>query len=229
MKMRRQSKKERRQKKRDQIRNKRLIKKYPWLIPRSLVPRSHSWTCKIIKDYDYTWTELDALGEGWTKAFGKMMCEEIQQDLEKHDFVKEFRIMEVKEKYGSARIYTGGVPLESQVHQIIDKYEYISQNVCYCCGRPDTPITNAGWILPLCKECYEKDSYHHRPYDEIIDPEDDCRIPDSYKIIHGVGDSEWIETIDIKDTVEKIRRQWEKRENKRQRARERRLQKISER
>ena len=61
------TKNERIKKKKDIIRNKKLIKKYPWLIPRN------RWTDKIPNDYDYSWTELDSMEDGWRKAFGEMM------------------------------------------------------------------------------------------------------------------------------------------------------------
>ena len=56
------------------ILNKSLIKKYPWLIPRS------RRTGKVINNYDYTWTELDAMPKGWREAFGELLCEEIQEE-----------------------------------------------------------------------------------------------------------------------------------------------------
>ena len=56
--------------------NRWLCMKYPWLLPRN------RWTDKEIEDYDYSWTELDAMPEGWREAFGEQMCEEIQKVLE---------------------------------------------------------------------------------------------------------------------------------------------------
>ena len=58
--------------------NKQLIEKYSWLYPH------YQWTGEKVEDYDYTWTELDALSEGWRKAFGELLCEEIQEELEKN-------------------------------------------------------------------------------------------------------------------------------------------------
>lgn len=86
-------------------RNKELIKRFPWLMPRN------RWTDKIPEDFDYSYTELDAMPDGWRDAFGIEMCEKIQSELEKFGYVDKFRITQIKEKYGGLRFYTGGVPI----------------------------------------------------------------------------------------------------------------------
>lgn len=93
--------------------NKALLEKYPWLTP------TNRWTGKKITDcmngkqkgfwlndsdkypeYDYTYTELDDMPDGWRIAFGDQMCEEIHQELVKFNFLNEYRIVQIKEKYG---------------------------------------------------------------------------------------------------------------------------------
>lgn len=88
------SKKERKKKKKIRMLNKRLVKKYPWLMPRNV------WTGKILDNYHYTFTEYDCLGEGWQRAFGKMMLEDIDEELRKNNHRNKYIIYEVKEKYG---------------------------------------------------------------------------------------------------------------------------------
>ena len=53
--------------------NKELIKRYPFLLPRN------RWTGEVAEDYDYHYTELDGMPDGWRIAFGKQMCEEIRE------------------------------------------------------------------------------------------------------------------------------------------------------
>ena len=132
--------------------------------------------------------------------------------------------MQLKEKYGRNELYVGYAP--KSVHNIIEKYGEISEHVCCFCGKPDVAITNAGWILPMCEHCFKKQKWHNREYEEFIDPEDDNRIPDSYQIKIGTKDKEWIEEYNIKETADKIRRNWEKREKQRKRAREKRTQRL---
>ena len=51
--------------------NKKLIEKYPFLMPRNV------WTDELLKDYDYSFTLYDEMPKGWADAFGMQMLEEI--------------------------------------------------------------------------------------------------------------------------------------------------------
>lgn len=55
--------------------NQKLIERFPFLIPRN------RWTGKVPEDYDYSYTELDSMPDGWRKAFGEQMCEDIRDEL----------------------------------------------------------------------------------------------------------------------------------------------------
>ena len=55
--------------------NRELIERYPFLMPRNC------WTGKIPEEFNYSYTELDAMPDGWRKAFGERMCEEIREAL----------------------------------------------------------------------------------------------------------------------------------------------------
>lgn len=122
--------------------NKALIKEYPFLLPRN------RWTGKVTEDYDYSWTELDAMPDGWRKAFGIKMCKEIKEAL--GDYIDKYRIMQIKEKYGGLRWYDSGAP--RGVYDIISKYEKLSNYICILCGAPATKVS-LGWISPFCDDC----------------------------------------------------------------------------
>jgi len=124
--------------------NQDLIGKYPWLKPRN------RWSGEDINDYDYRFTELDAMPTGWRIAFGEKMCEELQRELFETDSVDTFQIAEIKEKYGGLRFYIGEA--SEKIHKIIDKYESLSYNICIKCGAP-AKWTTCGWISPFCDEC----------------------------------------------------------------------------
>ena len=134
----RMTKKARKRKKKLQMRNKRLIKEYYWLLPRNV------WTGKPLKNYDYTFIEW-GWSEGWDKAFGMMYLKELGDEI-KRIGQKNFMILQQKEKFGSCRNYVNGTSREA--HDIIDKYEALSQNICYFCGRPDTPMTTLDKEIP---------------------------------------------------------------------------------
>jgi len=181
--------------------NKELIQKYPFLRPRSV------WSGEPVKDYDYTYTEWDAIPDGWKISFGDMMLEELGEELTKAGLINEFRIDQIKEKFGELRMYTHGGNKETEA--IIDKYSHLSRNICINCGKPDVHMTYGGWIFPCCKECWENNKYHTSPYNDLIDADDDGRMTDQIhkKIYYANGKTEEV-YIDIKDTAEKIREHW---------------------
>jgi len=130
-------------------RNKTLIEKYPFLLVR------HRMTAEVHPDYDYTYTELDSMPSGWRKAFGIRMCDEIKEAL--GDQLHDYRITDIKEKYGSLRWYDAGA--NEEVYKVISKYEEISSVTCISCGKPATKITK-GWITPVCDRHYP---INHKP------------------------------------------------------------------
>ena len=124
-------------------RNKKLAERYPFLKP-------SAW---ILPNYNYEFTFLDHLPQGWRKAFGEEMCEEILSSLDEEDAVDDFQILEIKEKYGMMRIaYAGGT---AKIHnEIIPKYEKLSQQRCFVCGREIKQLYMLGsWLVPLCMDC----------------------------------------------------------------------------
>lgn len=128
--------------------NKELIEKYPWLLPRN------RWTGEVIKDYDYSFTELDDMPDGWRIAFGEQFCADIQHELDKlkPETAADFRIIQTKEKFGQLRFYTNWVT--ESLDEVIRRYENLSERTCIKCGAPATKITT-GWITPLCDKCAE--------------------------------------------------------------------------
>lgn len=188
--------------------NKSLIKKYPWLILRS------RRTGKVADDYDYTWTELDAMPRGWREAFGELLCEEIQKELEKYNFVNEYSIVQIKEKFGELRWYDNGYPSGSRLHEIIENYSACSGNICIFCGELDVPCTD-GWITPVCKNCIKKININDPDtYWEKISKE---QFPHTLPLTRGYR--QWSKDkdepedviIDLTSTVQKIRKRYAER------------------
>ena len=144
-------------KKQIKMKNKRLCKRYPFLIPR------HIWTDKIMwkvpkSDWRYTqpysYTELDMMPDGWRKAFGEQMCEEIREALIKANYLYDYRITQIKEKYGTLRWYDFGAP--ASVHDIIDRYEDLSGHTCMICGAPAETKSDGYWLDTICNKCADK-------------------------------------------------------------------------
>ena len=89
--------------------------------------------------------------EGWRKAFVIQMCKKKKKALLKKgkEYLRDYRILQIKEKYGSLCWYDNGSTVE--VSKIIDKYAYISERTCIVCGELAdiyTPIEY--WKCPYC-------------------------------------------------------------------------------
>jgi len=207
---------------REQLKNWILCGKYPFLIPKYW--NRDTMQYEIDKDYDYKFTELDDMPDGWRKAFGEMMCEEIKQELIRCNYLNEYMITQIKEKYGELRWYDSGTPVDCKVPEIIDKYSMLSRNICIICGKPDVPITDNGWISPYCKNCFttptdwykkehpdkiDKFIKAHGDYWEKCNNKQCSRMIDSYSV-HTWSKDKGDETItyDISETANKIRVKW---------------------
>lgn len=85
------------------------------------------------------------------------MCEEIDKVLRKANYQNDYRIHEIKEKYGSLRWYTNSIPekIFKEHNKIIQKYEKLSEHTCIICGE-NGKMTNHGWLMPLCKDCEDE-------------------------------------------------------------------------
>ena len=126
--------------------NKELCERYPFLIP------WNRWSGDPVPDYDYSYTELDNMPEGWRRAFGLRMCEDLRNALIDDNDLYRWRIVQLKEKYGELRLYDNGHKIGSTVPMIIDRYAKLSMRTCIQCGAPATRMTT-GWISPYCEKC----------------------------------------------------------------------------
>lgn len=128
-----------------------------------------------------TYTELNAIDKGWRKRFGIQFCKELKHVILESGgkkYMKDFRIMQIKEKWGRLECY---VNLYSpEVTRVIEKYGYISQYVCVECGK-DAVKKTMGWISPYCDEhvpknqnwiwiepVYEWSNLEHKKYNESV-------------------------------------------------------------
>lgn len=131
--------------------NQLLCEKHPWLLP------YNAYSGKLPKDYNYEYTWLDELEEGWRVAFGDQLIEDIQAalDMLPLEIRNNFRILQIKEKYAMLRIYTSPTPVA--IHEVIGKYEELSKWICGRCGKRATRIST-GWYYPFCDDCLKKEN-----------------------------------------------------------------------
>ena len=121
-----------------------LTEEYPYLLPRTMT------TGEVHPDYDYEFImgEYD-LPEGCMELF-LQCCEDPKEPLIKADRLDKFRFLQIKEKWGRMELYNNGASKE--VHRIIDKYRFLSQQVCSICGKPASVMTY-GYVCPFCSKC----------------------------------------------------------------------------
>ena len=128
------------------ILNKNLCEKYPFLVPRN------RFSGEVVENYDYSYTELDEMPDGWRKAFGEQICEEIQRELNKlpEKYRLSYRILQIKEKFGYLCWYCNWYT--DEMDKIIRKYEHLSERTCIDCGAAATKVS-VGWISSYCDNC----------------------------------------------------------------------------
>ena len=129
--------------------------------------------------YDYSYTEIDSaeISEAWKEKLLLPMIEEIRKaliseekkrtesaearrkfakwycddyDKEHDDYLHVWRITQIKEKYGTLRMYSNFET--KKIRKIIGKYSALSERTCYFCGEP-AEFVSTGYILPYCRKC----------------------------------------------------------------------------
>lgn len=128
--------------------NKELIAEYPFLLPRNV------FTDKVLDSYDYSYTLLDDMPKGWKLAFGEQMCKELKRVLIDEGFLYDYRILQIKEKFGQLRWYDNCG--SEMLWKVISKYEDLSKYTCIECGNKGKVRKLFGWISPYCDDCYKK-------------------------------------------------------------------------
>ena len=130
----------------EQKKNYELCMKYPILVPKN------AWMGEEFEDYDYEYTMLNHIEDGWRIAFGEEWAKEIQEAINKipdEDRDKVY-IIQLKEKFGRFRQYFSYYT--DELDTVVHKYEELSKRICIKCGKPATKI-NINWISPYCDDC----------------------------------------------------------------------------
>ena len=161
--------------------NEGLVLKYPWLEPHN------RWTGNVPDTYDYSYTELDEMPDGWRLAFGDQMCEEIEKELERFDYQDKYEIVQIKEKFGGLRWYDNGTPFKTSEKPVKEferkgfdvlKRDWDPSKYCLRDLWSDHYISpfdeNVDMSLEEIDE-YNKDAVHHYALYEIID---ECKVPE---------------------------------------------------
>ena len=90
-------------------------------------------------------------GDGWFELI-KELCEKL-----KALQLKDFKVIQVKEKFGGLRFYyaiNGKPERVDEVDRLINEAEGKSCRTCETCGKPGKSEDD-GWITTLCPDCRE--------------------------------------------------------------------------
>lgn len=121
--------------------------------------------------YSMTW--YDYIPEGWKKAFGKQLTKDLKAVTKG---VKDFKIGDVKEKWGSLRIYPMGSATD-EIWDLLHRYEQLSMCYCQKCGDPVRYRTK-GWVSYLCETCFMQHmrSSSYSTIGEVCKAYEECRL-----------------------------------------------------
>lgn len=119
----------------------------------SLIGFFHNYVLQVLFCLP-TFIEWDAVEKGWKKAFGNQYLKDLKKQLKKDKILYKWRITQIKEKFGTFRLYCNYG--SNELYNLIDKYEKLSWETCINCGKPSTHIST-GWISPYCEECAKKE------------------------------------------------------------------------
>ena len=165
--------------------------KYPFMKSRNV------WTDKFM---GYGHTLYDEIPVGWRKAFGKDFLEDLRKALIKDHDLYRFRFTQIKEKYGTLRLYNNGASENTQL--VLNRYEQYSILYCVDCGQP-TEYETIGWVEYLCEDCFEKrlkDNYDEErdgPFEEYSK-----RLKDICRLEKEQDETDEIEIIEVEEGEE---------------------------
>ena len=154
-----------------------IIKNFFFCLKYPFWRATNVWTGKYL-GYSFTW--YDDIPEGWQKAFGKQLSDEIKQVGEK--YLKEHKEkkwkdslywQQIKEKYGELRLYASAI---KEIMKVLEKYEMMSIGYCINCGKPARYQTK-GWLSFQCEDCFTNFCKEYDYSDEEIEEaKKQCRL-----------------------------------------------------
>ena len=139
----------------EQRKNYELCMKYPILVPHN------AFTGKEVDAYDYEFTRLNNIPEGWRKAFGEDWARELQEAVNKlpEGEREEWYIVDLKEKFGQFDQFFSSY--SDDINVVEQKYSRLSLRTCIKCGVRATKMSR-GWICPYCSSCTESIGAYER-------------------------------------------------------------------
>ena len=97
---------------------------------------------------------------GWNHILEQLFSK-IEKRLSENNDLRDpdmgFRIDQIKEKFGSLRIYV--TTMDNQIHDWVNEAEKASGITCEICGNEGSLHKKGIWLKTLCSNCAEKMNY----------------------------------------------------------------------
>ncbi len=90
-------------------------------------------------------------GDGWLPIIEELFAG-FQELADRDGTAGRFRVTQVKEKYGTLRVYHNG---GEEYEALVEKAEALSEVTCDVCGQQGT-MRDDGWVMVRCDGCYRK-------------------------------------------------------------------------
>lgn len=91
-------------------------------------------------------------GEGWHPLIVELL-DKIQSIVDKNPDYKDLRVVQIKEKYATLRVYLNYEP--DEIWNLIQEYEQKSAETCELCSKKGRERDIGHWYKTLCDKCYK--------------------------------------------------------------------------
>lgn len=92
-------------------------------------------------------------GSGWKELYTPIFEYIEKYNASKKEDEEEMRILQVKEKFGSLRVYVNFYTEE--LRKLIEEAEEKSYTTCEFCGTTENIGHTVGWITTCCRDCVQ--------------------------------------------------------------------------
>lgn len=107
---------------------------------------------EIVKKYENILSCSIECDNGWLDIIN-YACRHISRRVDNTNYTN-FKIVQIKEKFGSLRIYT--TSSDDYINGVVAMATSMSMCVCEVCGNKGITRTDKSWVRTLCDECNSK-------------------------------------------------------------------------
>jgi hypothetical protein len=111
----------------------------------------------LIPVWQEGWPLTLAVGDGWLPLINTLVNELLEAD-------PDIKIMQVKQKFGSLRVYA--TPNSQESRALIREAEFAAERTCENCGNPGRTGDKGTWSYVYCEDCQPEGWEPYNPEDD---------------------------------------------------------------